>query len=302
MTTIEQSAELNHFIDPSIPWTWEARWSKVKYLAPLLVVGCLFLMEQGILAAWLHDLPIPWFRLVGLAAVMPCALFLLVEVLIRIDHKQRRVFRLDERGMKVSPAKYCKFGWGQVVSIWLERIEANNELAKLTIQYKIGPKTKMTRRWSMVLNRSTQLPVLENEYSRLSQVNGNSVLIEMRETEPQSRNARALTKVMCYIALAMLFFCHGMPLCFVGSGLANEHRDGKTPTSAHSHNSEKMGRWIIAHFSSLAQFRHSLVITGGSCLALSGLFYFLAIRQVPKATESRPGASITSTEYNGIRT
>jgi hypothetical protein len=154
----EQPAELNRYIDATIPLNWTVRWRALKPALPILVCCSILLVEQTAFRLWLNDrslvseLP-PLF----VCSLVPITLGMLAfEVQVRLTHRAKRRITLQAKRVSISPAKYNRIACKQVSGWRLEPLASAPELTKLTLEYSLGRKGKLRREWSMVLRKSDQ--------------------------------------------------------------------------------------------------------------------------------------------------
>src|SRR6266705_2700714 len=133
----EQPADLNRYLDPTIPLTWTVRWQLLKPVLPLMVCCCVVFVEPLAFRLWLNDrnliseLP----RLLA-CALAPIGLMIIAfELQIRIAHRTKRTIKLGPKRVSVSPAKYNRIGWN-LISAWrLEPLGDAPALSKLTVEF-----------------------------------------------------------------------------------------------------------------------------------------------------------------------
>jgi hypothetical protein len=272
----EQSPELNKYVDPTIPLTWDVRWRSLKVLLPLLLFSSAVLAEQVAFRAWLNDrnviLQLP--LLVGCSLLPIALMFALFEVRTRIAHRTKRTIKLERDRVSISPAQCNRIHWKQITTWQLEPIPQTSGLSKLTLAYSFGKGGKHPRKWSMVLRQADQLQqfAAELEHFRQNGVSSGEVarLSTPARLEPNAKRVRG----MWVVVLGIYFILHGLPLLFVGLSPAN-----RSPEEARSNSKftakelAKLTQVIHERFSSPEQFRRFVLGLGGGFSALGGGLY-----------------------------
>src|SRR5438445_4624479 len=88
----EQPAELNRYIDATIPHNWTVRWRALKPALPILVCCSILLVEQTAFRLWLNDRSlVSELPLLFVCSLVPVALGMLAfEVQVRLTHRAKR--------------------------------------------------------------------------------------------------------------------------------------------------------------------------------------------------------------------
>src|ERR1017187_5376256 len=105
--TIEQRPELNRFVDPSIPLTWNWRWRQFKMTLPIwlfiLAFGVeLWLFESWPSNNWHWDRPLVLFG--GWLATI-ILVFGGAEIQVRIEHRSKRLIKFQDKKIILKPCK-----------------------------------------------------------------------------------------------------------------------------------------------------------------------------------------------------
>jgi hypothetical protein len=121
--TIEQKSELNRFVDPSIPLTWQWRWRQFKFVLPIWCFIWACYLEMGITAAWLRDKINSEFiaDLVGGLFIFTAVMWALIEILVRWRQCSKRILRIKDKQIVVSPAKNNIVLWKKLRGFSLSR-------------------------------------------------------------------------------------------------------------------------------------------------------------------------------------
>ena len=273
----DQPAELNRYVDATIPLTWAVRWRSLKASLPMLVCCSALLMEQLAFRLWLNDR--------GLLSAFPllvvCALFPVVlamggfEVLTRVEHRSKRTIKLDSKRVTISPAKYNRIPWKQINAWRLEPVPDAPGCVKLTLSYSLGKRTQSPREWSMVLRQADQEHEFISELEHLRQRGVNfSPLARLATAAPQTTINRRVRSMLA-VALGLYCILHGLPL--LGAGVLPTSRPADEPQSNSRFTAKekaKLRRVVGQTFSSPEQFRRTLLVVGSGLTTLGAGLYF----------------------------
>jgi len=272
----EQPAELNRYVDASIPLTWRFRWQSLKPSLPILLCISVLFVEHVAFRLWLNDRSL----LSELPLLLLCSLFPLVLVMlafeaqVRIGHRMKRKLNLQPKRVLISPAKYNRIRYNQIRAWRLAPIAGAPELTRLSVEYSFDRNGRRAREWSIVFDRGQEHAFLfELEYWRqLGSVAGPVI----RLPEPLGPRKPQI-KFRSMAAMALGFYClvHGLPLLGAGLLPADNHSTESQSTSRFTAKEQaKMRATISHHFTSPQAFRKFLLVTGGSLTALGGGLYF----------------------------
>ena len=122
--TIEQKAELNRFVDRSIPLTWKWRWRQIKTTLPIWLFILAWLVEVWLFRAWLSN---DWHwdsPLVVFGGWLAIILFVLgvAESQVRIEHRSKRLIKFQEKKIILKPCKSDSLPWKKPAKFQLEPI------------------------------------------------------------------------------------------------------------------------------------------------------------------------------------
>jgi hypothetical protein len=285
----EQPAELNRYVDATIPLTWPVRWRALKAIFPMLLCCSALLVEQAAFRLWLNERSL----LSQLPLLVVCSLlpiFLVVaafEARIRVTHRTKRTIRLEQKRVSISPAKYNRIPWKQIGAWQLEPIPEAPGFSKLTLAYSLGKGSKRQREWRMVLGQADQEPEFLSELEHLRQrgVNSTRVVRLSRPAPPKVTSGR----VRSMLAVALGFYCllHGLPLLGAGLLPSDRHADESRSSSQFTAKERaKLGRFVGQTFSSAQQFRRFFLVVGGGLTALGAGFYFWGLSSPKRASIS----------------
>lgn len=301
---IEQSAELNKHVDPSIPLTLAYRWQELRRVLPLLLCCSIISIESLIFRLWLNDgsltaaLPL---LLVG--AMAPVVLVLAAfELQVRVSHHTKRRIKLEEKLVSISPAKCNRIAWKRIVCWRFEPISQAPDLCKLTMEYSMGKKSRACRQWSMVLRQQDQEQALLSELEHFRQVGSNVAPLVRGPELPKPAHRH----VGGTVALALSFFClvHGLPLLSVGLASPNRHAtEAKSASKLTPREAAKLQETVTRFFPSARAFRTFLLAAGGGTTALGAGFYLLALSSLRKAAKPAVNCSLRSdpTHCDGLQ-
>jgi hypothetical protein len=282
----EQPANLNKFIDPTLPLTWAIRWQWYRVVLPIWLFSSVCMTEMFAFRLWLNDrslvanLPL----LIGLAAIPPVFLFLLQEIALRAAHASKRVLKLGEKGVSISPAKHKSILWQNVNRWQLEPIPDAVGFCRLTIEYSIGKRSSWPKEWSMALQDSKVRSDFVTALDVFKQGGFSSVpLTELALPSPPSIRRFPSVRPFVALAFAMFFLVHGLPLLFGGLYPSHNAQNNSTGDSSYSvREIAKLHRFLSQHFVSLEQFKRFCRIVGGGMTLAGAVLYFYALRSTQK--------------------
>lgn len=256
--TIEQKPELNRYVDPFIPLTWQARWRFFKFLLPPLCFSLACLIEMGLLKAWLAD-RLNWefaATLTTCCLVLPLFLLGMQEIQLRLRHRSKRKLILADKKITLKPAKMPGFAWDKIQAFRFEPLAQTGNLTKLTVFLRDVP-NKANRRqgsWSMVLERGSQEQVLIHylEQRKLEGINHYEIE-QMRSPASMAQVHLPSIAGMAVSMVGLFLLMHGGPLL-----LALSHHGNHQPSENAKFTQQelaKLGRFIAEHFASQEEFR-----------------------------------------------
>jgi len=273
----DQPAELNRYVDPTIPLTWAVRWRSLKASLPILLCCSALLVEQVAFRLWLNDRSL----FSELPLLLVCSLFPVVaimaafEALTRFTHRSKRTMKLEPKRVSISPAKYNRIPWKQIRAWQLEPIPEATGLSKLTILYSLVKGTKRPREWFMVLRQADQEHQFISELEQLRRRGANSSQVARLSAPARPKTNSRRVRSMLAVALGLYCILHGLPL--LGVGLLPTNRPPDEPQSNSRFTAKekaKLKRVVSQTFSSPEQFRRSLLAVGGGLTALGAGLYF----------------------------
>jgi hypothetical protein len=292
----EQTAELNRYVDPTIPLTWAVRWRSLKAVLPMLICCSALLVEQVAFRLWLNDRSLlSELPLLVVCSLLPVVLIITAfEVLTRVSHRSRRTVKLEPKRVSISPAKYNRIPWKQITAWQLEPILEAAGLSKLTLSYSLTKGGKRQREWLMVLRKSDQEHELISELEHLRQRGVNSSQVaRLSEPAAPKKNTRRVRSMLA-VALGVYCILHGLP--FLGAGLLPTNRppdESESNSRFTAKEKAKLRRVVRETFSSPEQFRRFFLGLGGAFTALGAGLYFWGL-STPKGLiyqEADTGAS-----------
>src|SRR5712671_4898808 len=273
----EQPAELNRYVDPTIPLTWAVRWRLTKPSLPMLICCLVLLVEQVAFRLWLNDRSLTS----EFPLLLTCALFpiffipLVVEAQVRLAHQTKRRITLDAKRVLISPGKSNRITWKQISAWRFQPVPTVAGLTKLTVEYALGVKGKIRREWSMILRQPDQEHAFLSELDYFRQKESNSAPVVRLAEGAASTAANRSFRGMVAFALGFYLLLHGLPLFLVGLAPPTRHHDESSSTSRFSAKERaKLKRTVAQHFSSPEQFRVFLLVVGGGLTGLGAVFYF----------------------------
>lgn len=273
----DQPAELNKYVDPTIPLTWAVRWRALKASLPMLLCCSALLVEQVAFRLWLNDRNL-LSELPMLVVCSLCPVIVIIaafEVLTRFAHRSKRTIKLEPKRVSITPAKYSWIPWKQINSWQLEPLPEATGFSKLTLSYSLGKKPKRPLEWFMVLRQADQEHQFISELEHLRQRGVNSSQVaQLSAPAPPKTNTRRVRSMLA-VALGLYCILHGLP--FLGAGLLPANRPHDEPQSNSRFTAKetaKLKRVVSQTFSSPEQFHRFLLVLGGGLTALGAGLYF----------------------------
>ena len=270
----EQSADLNRHLSGSVAERRAKNWTLFKYLFPFFCCNSLILAEFIWFRMWLDDQPASeHLGLLASVAILPASVFLLLELTEFIDFRTKRRLRLNGERVRVTPAKFDRIPWELIASWRWNNLPGETGLRVLTLDYFIDRKRKLSRRWSMVLQKhqARELCGLLGSYAKVGRP-GTAMIQAGEEAfgafKPKARTPRLS---QWFLVAAMVFWIHGVPL--LGVGVEHVFRPNETPHASSTARSRKNGvklrRFASQYFHSSEQLAWFCVLSGGT-LTLMG--------------------------------
>jgi len=281
---LEQAADLNRYVDPSIPLTWAVRWQNLKPGLPILACGSLMLVEQVAFRLWLNDRSLrSELLLLAACALVPTVVIMLAsEVQVRIAHRTRRKLKLKAKQVSINPARFNRIALDRILGWRLEPVAEAPEFSKLTLEYSLDKKRKTLREWSMVI-RSEQERAFLSEMEQLHKM-GLTAADVVRLKHPLMRmKVKRRLRSTAALAVGLYFLMHGLPLLggslFPASAESDQSRRGSRFTVREK---AKLRQFVAQHFASPEEFRKFMIITAGSLTVLGAGFYFWGLSAIKK--------------------
>jgi len=191
-------------------------------------------------------------------------LFLIVlwthELRMRRSARSVRLLEVWENGVKWGG--YWPISWPKIVGFWFEDVPMEPTLTKVTVLYRSGRKGRLPRHFLLVLQKQSQVPALISELKRWRPKNYSDFRLEMARSPPPERRVSFVG--LSLVLAGYLLLCHGGPLLIFSlqeatGGSSNSRSDVVLPAAEE----RRIGRFMAAHFSSKAEFKHFIFETGG---------------------------------------
>jgi hypothetical protein len=291
--TIEQRPELNRFVDPSIPLTWNWRWRQFKMTLPVWIFIWVCFLEMSFLQAWLANR----LGLNFMLTVFGACLFILfmcfgmAETLTRIQQRSKRVIQFLEKKIIVKPAKNQLVRWKNVAKFQFEPVAESPGLTKLNL-FLSGRSVQRTPKrafWRMVLENAAQAQDVER-YLRNRKTQAPAAF-EIEILERPSPPAKPVPYPYLGTSLYMggvYFLLHG------GLGLLVSLTGGQHDSGGDSkftpEQRAKLGHFLAGHFSSKEQL-HRFFLTLNISLTVAGIgLLILGWRLMRRKPQLEPAA------------
>jgi hypothetical protein len=276
--TIEQKPELNRFVDSSIPITWSWRWRQLKFVLPIWCFIWVCYIEMGILTAWLRDKLNLEFavNLISMLLIFTVVMWTLIEILVRFRRHSKRVLRVEEKRIVVSPAKNGFVPWKNVARLQFEPISELSDGRRLIIFLRGFKKQRQVERpfWMIVLEQASQVHELVSFLeAKRNETGSDFEIVFLNETlkPPQSRPFPFLG--MSFFMGGIYFLLHGIPLLGVALEKNHNHSDGGAKTGPHA--AAIIKRFVLQHFSNTQELNHFILQLSISLIFI-GLVLFVS--------------------------
>jgi len=289
--TLEQKPELNRFVDPSIPLTWNYRWRQLKLALPVLIFTWVLLLEMGLFNGWLAD-KLQWDQmavLVGVCSAMFLVVFAAGEIQIRIQQRSKRSIKIKDKKIVVQPAKNSMVRWGKILKFQLEPIPETPGLTKLNLFLHGRPNQKPSGRafWSMVLENPSQQQklVCYLQIKRTETPSDYEIEILGSPALPKSPAPFPFLEMMLFMG-GFFLLLHGIPMLL--AILGEHHRDPGEPSKLSPEQIAKLQQVILNHFSSREEFRHFFLMLGSGLTMAGCILLFLGWWLMKRRTQAAP--------------
>ena len=270
--TIEQRPELNRFVDPSIPLTWNWRWRQLKMTLPIWCFALAWLIEIWLFKAWLASkLALDGLAiLLGAWLVMILFTFGMAEIQTRIQQRSKRIIQFKDNKIIVKPAKSGLVLWKRVAKFQFEPIPEMQGMTKLKLFLHGRPNEKMAGRtfWAMVLENPSQVQELVRYLQTKRTESPIGYEIEILERPALEPSVPFPFIGMSLYMGGMFLLLHGGPMLL---GLLNhDHHDSDGDSKFTPEERAKLHQFLARHFSNKEELRH-FFLTLSICLIVAGI-------------------------------
>lgn len=280
----EQPANLNRYILPWIPVTWGFRWKLFKFFLPITVFCALMAIQAILIIAWERDDWGHWllFRILMAICILPIGLNLGVEFDLWARRKREKMLNLEGDFVRIGPGLAQRVPWQQIIAWQFNYLADEKNYRVATMEYKTGPKwgpKKKLRRYSIVLEKS-QMDQLISEVKSRRQRESLDFSTSDRESNfaPKFFEFKKVDATMNFLFWAGAFLLiEGIPFLAGGLGGGDHSPDPDFRPNPNGN----FAKFMMAHFSSGAEFRHFCLITG-AVLCGSGLLLVILSSAVMK--------------------
>lgn len=286
--TIEQKSELNRFVDPSIPLTWQWRWRQFKFVLPIWCFIWACYLEMGITAAWLRDkINLEFIAdLVGGLFIFTAVMWALIEILVRWRQCSKRILRIKDKQILVSPAKNNIVLWKKIARFQFEPIPELPETKKLTIFLCDFKKRRQVERpfWMMVLEQPSQVTELASCLeAKRAETDSDFEIISLKEPAKPIQSKSFPFAGMSFMMAGMYFLLHGIPLLGVALEKHHDHPDNDRKLGAHA--AAAIKHFVRQHFSNVQELHNFTLQLSISLIVAGLLFYFLGLKLMDRKPE-----------------
>ncbi len=289
--TVEQKPEFNRFVDSSIPLSWAWRRRQFKIVLPIwcFIWACYF--EMGVTAAWLRDkLNLEFIAdLMGGLFIFTAAMWPLIEIQVRWRHRSKRILRIKDKRIVVSPAKNGIVPWKNIARFQFEPIPELPDSQKLTIYLRDLKKRKQSERpfWMMVLEQSSQATDLASCFEvKRNEAGLDFEIVLLKEPAKPIQSKPFPIAGMSFMMAGMYFLLHGIPL--LGVALEKHHGHSDDNGKLGEHAAAAIKNFVQQHFSNSQELHNSTLRLSISLIVVGLLFYFLGLKLTNRKPEKLP--------------
>ena len=288
--TIEQKPELNRFVDPSIPLTWARRWHAFKSTLPIWVFALVCTCETAVLAGWLADKLTLDFVVTMVVNVTVTFLFIwgLIELQVLVEHRSKRVLRIEDKQIAFRPAKNQFMRWKLITKFQFEPVANTPSLTKLRVYGLVTnwPRTER-QRWVMIVEQPALVREIIQclETKRVAAKANFEIRVLEKPVTPVPAKLSTHLEMSLYLGGVYLLL-HGVPLLCVALGGGHRHPDEPSRMSPTA--STAWEHFVLRHFSSVEAFRHCFLWLGISLTVAGVALLILGWRLMNRKTQVAP--------------
>lgn len=270
--TIEQKPELNRLADSSFPITWSKRWRAFKLTLPIWIFILVCLGEMSVVRAWFAN-RLSWDFLSSLVGGLFggfTVLWGIIEFQIWFEGRSKRILRVKDKHLIVSPAKHQYIRFKSVAQFQFEPVAEKPSLTKLSIFEHSSKRVPLRRRFVMIIESPAQVRELVQTLEVKRQTVGKDFkIVTLNQPQPPPAGAKfPLAASMSITFTGFYLILHGLPL--IGIALLPREHDSSSNLVIDPEQAAKVGQFFAAHFSSVEQLRH-FYLGAGSALTIAGL-------------------------------
>ena len=278
--------------------TWQTRWRVVCLTLPLVLMISILQGEMALFHAFLAGRNIT--EILPLVCCLPFLyagiVLFAVEMQFRLEGWAKRKLRLEKRRVSLSPGKYGLIPWQQITQWQIEPVAEQPDLRKITIEYRLGRKSKNLRRWSLILKEPEELRSFRSELEHWKQAGENQApLHELSAPTVESPQKQIPVAAICSVAMAYFLFIHGGPLLAVGiEGSFNPDKTSESKLNLSEKNN--LRQILTPYFLSADQYVRFLLWTGGGLSTAAVVFYVNGFRIIKKfkAADNLSGTTLNT--------
>ena len=267
--TIEQKAELNRFVDSSIPVTWAKRWCAFKLALPVWAFACVCMMEMSVIStskvgqfSWESGL------VMAAGSIFMFAFFWgMIEAQIYFYGHSKRTITIKDKCIVMNPVKQPNFRWKAIARFQFEPILGNPPLTKLTIF--VHRVNRIAKHFALVIENPVQVQeVIRALESKRKATATDFKIVALSKPEPPPAVARPSVFAMSLTMAGAYLLLHGLPL--LGIALMPRNHSPNNPADFHPGIITVLGQFLADHFSNIEQLRH-FYLGLGIALTAAGL-------------------------------
>jgi hypothetical protein len=244
---------------------------------PVVIFSVAIIVPWVLLQEWVAD---SWsIGRIALLLILPILLLVAMEIQMRLQsrllRKSKRTLRLEEDYFRITPPNMLRMPWRQMISWHFQDVADDNHYQIVTVEFIRNKKSRRPRRRSIVLEKISQGNPLISELKFRRQKDGldfdiqesSASAVQTSDAPPGISQSKRARPTALYLHLTGAFLViEGLPMLLGGLGLEDDsHSQNIKPNPNGS-----FARFIRAHFSNGAEFKHFLLLTG-SILCGSGV-------------------------------
>jgi hypothetical protein len=198
-------------------------------------------------------------------------MWVLIEILVRLRQRSKRILKVETRRIVVSPAKNGSVLWKKICRFHFEPITQFPDGCRLLIFLRGFRGEKQVERpfWMMVLERSSQAHELASCLeAKRGETKSNFDIVTLSKPSPVAPITTFPPFGLSLYMGGIYLLLHGVPLLFVA--IEKDHPHSATGPRMGPEAAAMVNKFVLRHFSNAEQFRH-FFLTSSVCLIITGI-------------------------------